>query len=357
MDFFDAAKLTARTITPEGYLIAPARVGRPGVQAYKKGIDFVDSDLPERLRGRPEGSDLRLMRPVEEVFDSASVASFKFKPVVLGHPLGAMVDAGNVRQFQVGFASDVRPVDGKHIEADLVIQDRAAIDAINNGTEEVSLGYSCAVDWTPGIDPTWGAYDGAMRGIIGNHIAIVDRARAGSDFRLADGQIEKEQKMNKRVVDGITVELTDQAVEVVDKMKATIDAQAGEIEAQKKIADGLRGELEASKAAAAKPEDTEAEIQRRVVDHLKVVDAVRPHCPDLDTAGKSAGEIKAAAVVKLSDGAIDVAGKSAEFIDAAFLTLTTVVKSKNQQIGDAIAKPAPVTEDPRAKMIAARGRR
>ena len=53
------------------------------------------------------------------------------------------------------------------------------------GKVELSPGYECDVDATPGIDPVYGAYDTVqVKRYGGNHTAMCDKARGGADIRL-----------------------------------------------------------------------------------------------------------------------------------------------------------------------------
>lgn len=51
---------------------------------------------------------------------------------------------------------------------------------------ELSAGYRYRADMTPGTTPEGEPYDGVMREITGNHVAIVREGRAGSDVHVAD---------------------------------------------------------------------------------------------------------------------------------------------------------------------------
>ncbi len=51
---------------------------------------------------------------------------------------------------------------------------------------ELSCSYRYRADMQPGIDPTGVAFDGVMRDIMGNHVALVPEGRAGSDVVVND---------------------------------------------------------------------------------------------------------------------------------------------------------------------------
>ena len=64
----DVTTISKREISPQGYLIAPAIIGRTGVQTYTRGELELDGD-PRAL--------VRLMRTADEVFRPETVASFE----------------------------------------------------------------------------------------------------------------------------------------------------------------------------------------------------------------------------------------------------------------------------------------
>ena len=72
------------------------------------------------------------------------------------------------------------------MDAPLTVWDRAAIDAIEDGSfRELSCAYRYDPDFTPGsYEGT--PYDFIMRNIRGNHVALVEEGRAGPDVVVAD---------------------------------------------------------------------------------------------------------------------------------------------------------------------------
>jgi 8-oxo-dGTP pyrophosphatase MutT (NUDIX family) len=69
----------------------------------------------------------------------------------------------------------------------LVVWANQAIEGIETETQkELSSGYRYRADMTPGTSPEGEAYDGVMRDIVGNHVALVKQGRAGSDVVVGD---------------------------------------------------------------------------------------------------------------------------------------------------------------------------
>lgn len=123
-----------------------------------------------------DGSTRRELRPKSEVMHADSLASLELLPVVEEHPPGGRVGSATRAQ---GFTLEGVRADGDLVVGSLVATDAALIRSIENGKRALSVGYTLRYDKTPGIDPTYGRYDGVQRDIRGDHLAVVDIGRAG----------------------------------------------------------------------------------------------------------------------------------------------------------------------------------
>jgi ADP-ribose pyrophosphatase YjhB (NUDIX family) len=86
----------------------------------------------------------------------------------------------------VGSLGDQAEFDGEYLDNSLYVNAQHAIDAIETGKQrELSAGYHYEPDMTPG---NFGgtAYDGVMRNIVFNHVALVEDGRAGPDVVVGD---------------------------------------------------------------------------------------------------------------------------------------------------------------------------
>ena len=87
----------------------------------------------------------------------------------------------------------------QYLTNSLIITDSKAIKAIEDGSyAEISASYACDIAMTGGVF-NGTTYDGIMKGIQGNHVALVSEGRAGHDVRVADQSISQEggKKMDK----------------------------------------------------------------------------------------------------------------------------------------------------------------
>ena len=127
-----------------------------------------------------DGSVRRELRLPEHVFDPQSLASYKSKPVIITHDAGT-IDKNNVEREIIGTILSEGYKDGEDVRVEIVIHDTDAMKRC--GLRELSLGYELDLDETPG---TWNGepYDAIQKNIRVNHLALVDKARAGDQARL-----------------------------------------------------------------------------------------------------------------------------------------------------------------------------
>ena len=88
-----------------------------------------------------------------------------------------------------------------YLIADICIWDAEAIAGVETDTvRELSSSYRYRADMMPGMYEGQ-RYDGVMRDIQGNHVALVKTGRAGSDVMAADSELEKtmETKFGKSI--------------------------------------------------------------------------------------------------------------------------------------------------------------
>ena len=124
----------------------------------------------------------RQLRHPDDVFSSESLNSLKMIPVTLDHPAG-LVTTEDAKKLSVGFTGESVRVDGENLIVTLKITDEEAIKAIESGKNELSLGYTLDL-----LDETGmykgEKYDKRQTNISYNHLAIVDRARAGANAKI-----------------------------------------------------------------------------------------------------------------------------------------------------------------------------
>ncbi|WP_343711900.1 DUF2213 domain-containing protein [Inquilinus sp.] len=290
--------------TADGYLVASARIARTGVQQY------LGSEM-----GRPDLSVVRVYRPADEVFAADALSSMAHRPVTLDHP-SEPVTSANWKALSIGQVGGEVARDGEFVRVPLVLMDQGAIDAVQAGKRQLSVGYVAQIDWTAGTTDAGEPYDAIQRGIRANHLAVVDAARAGPACRIGDSwSTPKPERtdMTKQVkIDGITVELSDTAYEVVSKLmsdhqtlkdvKAKVDADLATAQTGLQTKDG---EITGLKAQLADAQITPAKLDAAVAARAAVIADARKIAGDkLVVDGKTEAEIRRAAVAaKIGDAA------------------------------------------------------
>lgn len=132
------------------------------------------------------GNEWREWRPPEEVFAEDSLASLRGAPVTDLHP-ATLVTPATWRDVTVGHVGDDVARDGVYVAASVLVQDASEIARIEAGErKEVSAGYACQVEDTPGVTPEGEPYDRVQRRIRYNHAALGPSGwgRAGADVSL-----------------------------------------------------------------------------------------------------------------------------------------------------------------------------
>ena len=128
----------------------------------------------------------REYRPPEEVFAADSLASLRGATVTDTHP-SSMVDPSTYKLVSRGHAADAPRRDGQFVVTDLMVQDADLCRMVNAGERrEVSCGYTCEVDPTPGVTPEGERYDAVQRNIRHNHVALLapGEGRSGPEVSL-----------------------------------------------------------------------------------------------------------------------------------------------------------------------------
>lgn len=340
--FRDRAEVGKPRKTVDGYLVAQVHAARTGVQGY------LGSEI-----GRDDLDVVRVYRPEDEIFDRASLGSFKGKPITVGHPV-ERVTAANHRDLARGHIAGVAR-DGERVALDVAITDAETVATLESGgPRQLSVGYVADIEFTAGVTDSGERYDAVQRNIFVDHLAIVQAARAGDDFRIRVGDDAEQwgaspistQDREAKMADLKTVVLGDKAAQVAatdasiieqykaDQAKAFADAEtahkAAMAEKDKAIADKDK-EITDLKAKAM----TDADLDARVAARAKVVDAAKRVDPQIVTDGVSDADIRRAVVAK-SIGDEDAKAMSDGAIEGAFALAVRDAKPGNAALAGGI---------------------
>ena len=171
-------------------------------------------------------------RPEEELSDEEFLASMKLLPWVNDHELLGKKEDGltPAEEYGVGGVTgeDVYFKDDT-VYSNLKIFSEAMKNEIESGKKELSLGYRCKYDFTTGIF-NGEKYDAIQRDLRGNHIALVDDGRMGSEVSVLDHNFTidaKERTMEEENKDGMDMEEEKSGMDMEGMEKAMMDMAEG----------------------------------------------------------------------------------------------------------------------------------
>lgn len=345
---FDRIPIRAIT-TPEGFIEDSPILSRTGVFLYRDGAG--------RVR--------REFRPPEEVFSQDHLTSLKGKPITNGHP-GA-VTAQNAKAHTVGTVLTPGRQDGDDLRADIVIHDTSPIA---EGKKELSLGYTVDLDETPG-EFNGERYDAIQRNLRVNHLALVERGRAGNarlSLDAADAVTTEETTMpmeKVRLDSGISYDAAPEVAQELNRVRQDAATARADADKQAARADAAEAEVKQLKEQADKMrEDAIADVRARMDLEAKAAShgvTVKQDQSDRD--------IQVAVITAIRGDAVDLANKSDDYVLAAFDLAVADKKVRQDTVGqqrtsmtptspaginqDGKTPPSAASNDARARMIAA----
>ena len=384
--------------TNEGFLKGRAIVTSIGVFTYK----------------RKDGTIQRELRLPEEVFSVRTLESMKLKPVTLNHPT-ELVTSDNADKLQVGSLGDnpswtkewehknwQEVTDGINCAIDMIVTRKDAIDAVLNGKNALSMGYTCDLEIAePGATWCGVEYDFIQRNIRYNHCAIVDSARAGDNAKIElrkdsdDAVLEDKLVMNndggtkmelKKInLDGIDYQAEESVIKALNAEKARADKAEKERDdacgekktMDKKVADMEKkvtefekriSELEAERdSAKEKADNAEAELEKVKADSAdptRLDEAVKAKLELLHNAEKANVEVKEdmsdmdikKAIIVSQFPKANFDGKDDVYINARYDASLEIITAKNdgetrQATSDLPPENRADENDAREKMI------
>jgi hypothetical protein len=378
----DKFSLSNVTVTDEGYVIARnSNIARTGVQsyyAYELGLDKDSGIDPMKV--------IRLNRSPEEVFAPDSLKTLDRTPLTVDHPPKG-VAADTWSKLVKGDVHGPRENGEFVTAAEIYIRSKDAVEAYRSGKKELSIGYAFQLDMTPGTNHKGEAFDGSMKNIRGNHVAMVDSARCGSACRIADSNStptgDSIMTMQKVTVDGIPLEVSDTAAAAINKLVIERDKAVGDL---KVAGDSLAGSLtKAAHDALVAAKDTEIAALKKdvmtpeardamVSDWAKMTADAKALAPDVTTTGKTCAAVRkeVVAAVVAKDAKVKptvdamLMGKTLDAADAETVRMvfnvlaTTHVPAANRNTGDAArvaealtgkAKQEHAAQDGAAKLV------
>jgi uncharacterized protein len=323
-------------LTPEGYIRGNAVVTRTGVFLYQN----------------PDGTIRRELRHPEDVWNDESIQSMHLLPITNNHPAEKFVTSENYKRLSIGYTGEKISREDPYVMATVVITDKDAVEAVlQEGKRELSLGYTVDLEEVPGIYEGE-EYDARQRNIKYNHLAVVDKARAGKEARIVlDSQdaveiLKEVVTMNQKKIriDGKEIMVDESAADYIDRLErdlTNLEEEKKRVEEEiKMIADKLEkaeGERDSSKDKLKQAEEKVKEtnmdsayFRKAVSERIKLYKVAEAHLDSADLTNLDSMndlDIKKL-VIKSCRKSINLDGKGHAYLDAMFDTILDEQSSK-----------------------------
>lgn len=366
MLFADHLTLDAPRPMQGGFVAYRAKAARTGV--YEYGGREVD---PENKHGLRDTAIVHVLRDERTVFDQKAVHSFIGKPITDDHPASA-VTADNWREHARGTVMGAKWEEGGYLAFDLLLTDAEAIRKVDGGKRQLSNGYSAELEFGDFTAADGTKCQARQTSIAGNHVALVDRGRAGSECAIKDGfalcdalpsnildSLKTEKPVMKTMlIDGLTVDVSnaDTAVATITTLIAARDAATGKVgglETQVATLTTDKATLEGKVKELTDAKPTPAQLRDAAKAYALVVDKAKAYGVAVTDAMNEASIIKATVLKHLGDSATSAeAWTDAQFAssfamlkDAKVDPLRETIRDGIKQVGDAAAREAQAFAD------------
>ena len=225
-------KATVRKVDQDGKLhIAISHITKAMVCPY------FGHEIPNyKELGLDANTVYNLLRDPQELEKAAH--TFNKLPILSKHePVFVGLTDQDFKPHLIGFSGDDAVYNAPYVDNSLVIFDSVAIAAIEQSAQkEISCGYRYVPIMKSGSYDGM-SYDGVMTDIVGNHIAIVESGRAGSDVVVGDSNPFNEVNMKvKKLAEAVAVKLATDSKTVPDNLEQIIKIALDEADEKEPVA-------------------------------------------------------------------------------------------------------------------------
>lgn len=277
---------SVRHYDDNGYLyVEKSPVLKAGVLEYL-GSEIMDSDgLVDGVKVDPE-KIYKVFLPIEELEKAKD--TFNLKPITDDHKwLG--VDGDDAKKYQQGMTGEKSFIEDGMLYVPLVFTGNEIINDIENGKVELSASYTNSLKKSDNPE-----YDFIAMDYTGNHIALVDRGRCGSNVRVLNSKINKQEDlMPKKVkneailkVNGKEIDLEkffeEEATEETEGGEAIHDDSISQNEDKRKLIDEIGGIL--------KTAGVDEEVIRTVIEKAEALSYEPSEASEADNECKAENE-------------------------------------------------------------------
>ena len=240
----DAVTLSTRERTADGFLRGKAIITKAGILEYDAS-----------MVGGESGNTVRIRQTPDSVFHPDTLRSVQNAAVTIGHPID-FVNPKTWGTLAVGSVSNPHKVGTDHLGVDILFGDEDVIAMVEGGGwEELSIGKRFSV--VPAEDDPDADFQ-TTGPIDVNHVAVVERGRAGPDVRVLDSKSEDamtpeqmtqlsqavatavQGAMPQKASDVDTGALTSAVTDSLSPLLQAIQKQAKDADEERKRADAVK---------------------------------------------------------------------------------------------------------------------
>ena len=218
----------------------------------------------------PDGSTRKEYRSVAEVGNAESLASLELVHVTDNHP----ANRTDAKAVAVGAVGTNVAFDGRLVTASLMVREDAVNAKIASGKVETSCGYDCVLVLEPGVSPEGERYDVVQTCIRYDHVAIVDRGRAGPEVRIRMDAAEMQtEDLHTMSITNASPDLVKTLADLAAANTALVAANTRADAAERQLAamtaerDSQRARADSAERASASRIDA-ADVRQRVKDRV-----------------------------------------------------------------------------------------
>lgn len=296
---------TSRRIQATGQMIAECAIARTGVLLYRAG------ELGSMFEDRNPTDVIRVAQLSDDLFSEETLEKFRSAPITIGHPQED-VDTKNMKELGKGTLEGKPHQEGDHLSASLVLSDEEAIELVNAGVSELSVR---AYYTLHRVDDSL-THDAVRRIKTVNHIAIVDKGRAGITCRISDSEdggvvVIQEVEDNVLPVEEPIVEEPVVVEPIIEEPVVEEDTQLSDALSEIEV---LKAKLDDALSKVLTQEQLDAKVEDAIKFRMEV-----SQLSDIKVVGKTQDEVKRE-IVSAKTG-LSLSDASPEYINARFQIL------------------------------------
>lgn len=321
----DSVEVLEQKRTPQGGLKVRARIARKGLLKYydEKGNEHWD------------------LRSLDEIKSKEYLDSVHTSPMTNDHPK-TFVNSLNWQKTAVGHALAYPEIeDETYVTVDLHIVDEDAIQSYLAGRSQLSVGLTANRIMEKG---EWDGkpYNGRQVNLRNNHIALVDKGRAGPECSIVKILDEKDEPRMKIKINGVEFELEKEICDAIDAERKANGTELDELKdytkSLKTRADKAEGKLEILESKIKDSETDVSAIQEKAKaiagSFIKVYsqatqfldsEELKPFYESFDSSGIQK------AIIKKHYPSIELKDKSDDKIEGMFELIVSQASDENNK--------------------------